>query len=74
MSKRIMDGVVVSNKMIKTLVVKVDRYVKHPIYKKFIKSSKKYMAHYDEGVYNEGDAVKLIESRPISKNKKWRVI
>ncbi len=74
MPKRILEGVVVSNKMDKTVVVKVERSIQHPIYKKFMKRSKKYMAHDEGNVFKEGDKVKILESRPLSKNKKWEVI
>lgn len=71
MPKRILEGVVVSNKMEKTVVIKVETLVKHPVYKKFIKKSKKYMAHDESNALNIGDVVKIEESRPLSKNKKW---
>jgi small subunit ribosomal protein S17 len=74
MPKRVLEGIVVSDKMEKSITVRVDRYVKHPIYKKFIKRSKKYMAHDENNVFKEGDKVKILESRPLSKNKKWQVI
>lgn len=74
MPKRILEGVVVSDKMDKTVVVRVERYVQHPIYKKFMKRSKKYMAHDEANSFKEGDAVKILESKPLSKNKKWEVI
>lgn len=73
MPKRILEGAIVSNKMEKTVVVKVDTLVKHPVYKKFIKRSKKYMAHDETNALNIGDIVKIEESRPLSKNKKWVV-
>ena len=71
MPKRVLEGIVVSDKMEKSITVRVDRYVKHPIYKKFIKRSKKYMAHDENNIFKEGDKVKILESRPLSKNKKW---
>lgn len=74
MPKRVLEGIVVSDKMEKSITVRVDRYVKHPIYKKFIKRSKKYMAHDENNIFKEGDKVKILESRPLSKNKKWQVI
>jgi len=74
MPKRILEGVVVSDKMDKSIVVKVERYVKHPIYKKFIRRSKKYMAHDENNVAKEGDKVSILESKPYSKNKKWQII
>ncbi len=74
MPKRILEGVVVSDKMDKTVVVRVERYIQHPIYKKFMKRSKKYMAHDEANSFKEGDSVKILESKPLSKNKKWEVI
>ena len=74
MPKKILEGVVVSNKMNKTVVVKVERQIQHPIYKKIMKRSKNYMAHDENEVFNEGDKVKIIEAKPYSKNKTWDVI
>ena len=74
MSRRVMQGVVVSDKMEKTIVVRVERKVMHPIYKKFIRRSKKYSAHDEENVCKIGDNVKIRECKPISKNKCWEVI
>jgi small subunit ribosomal protein S17 len=66
-------GIVVSDKMQKTVVVKVDRYIKHPKYQKYYTTSKKYKAHDEEGQYKMGDRVEIIETRPISKDKKFKV-
>ena len=66
-------GEVVSTKMDKTVVVKVTRRVLHPVYKKYIKQYKKYLAHAEKVTPSEGDIVKILSSRPISKNKCWRV-
>ena len=74
MSKRIMQGVVVSDKMDKTVVVNVERRTQHPLYKKFIRRSKKYVAHDEDNTYKEGDVVQIQECRPISKRKTWEVI
>lgn len=74
MPKRILQGVVVSDKQEKTVVVLVERQVMHPVYKKFIKRSKKYAAHDENNQYKVGDNVKIIECRPISKNKCWTVL
>ncbi|MDP7101321.1 MAG: 30S ribosomal protein S17 [Rhodospirillales bacterium] len=74
MSKRIMQGVVVSDKMDKTVVVNVERRTQHPLYKKFIRRSKKYVAHDEGNTYKEGDVVQIQECRPISKRKTWEVI
>lgn len=74
MPKRVLQGVVISSKTDKTVTVKVERRFKHPIYKKFIKVSKKYAAHDPNNKFQEGDKVNIIESRPISKTKTWVVI
>lgn len=70
----ILKGVVVSDKMDKTVVVSVTRFVKHPLYGKFYKVSKKYKAHDEENKYKVGDNVEIAETRPISKDKHFRVI
>jgi small subunit ribosomal protein S17 len=67
-------GVVVSTKMDKSIVVAVKRKVKHPIYGKFINKTKKLMAHDEENQCNIGDTVRISETRPLSKNKAWRLI
>jgi small subunit ribosomal protein S17 len=74
MPKRILSGVVVSDRADKTVVVLVERRVMHPIYKKFIKRSKKYMAHDEANSCKAGDAVRIQECRPISKRKCWEVL
>ncbi len=74
MPKRILQGVVVSDKQDKTVVVKVERQVMHPVYKKFVKKSKKYAAHDENNQFKLGDTVSIQECRPISKNKTWTVI
>ena len=74
MPKRIMEGVVVSDKMDKSVVVNVERRTQHPLYKKFIRRSKKYIAHDSNNVCKEGDIVKIRECRPISKRKNWEVL
>lgn len=66
-------GLVVSNKMDKTIVVEVEDKVKHPLYKKYIKKTKRYKAHDELNECNEGDSVKIIETRPLSKDKCWRL-
>ena len=71
---KILKGVVVSDKMDKTIVVSVSRFVKHPLYGKFYKVSKKYKAHDEGNVYKIGDKVEIVETRPISKDKKFKVI
>ena len=67
-------GVVVSDKMDKTVTVKVQRRIKHPLYKKFINRSKKYAAHDENNSFKLGDAVSIRECKPISKRKKWEVL
>jgi small subunit ribosomal protein S17 len=74
MPKRILQGVVVSDSGNKTIIVRVERRVMHPIYKKFITRSKKYAAHDAENKFHTGDAVQIEESRPISKRKSWVVL
>jgi len=73
-NKRIFTGVVVSEKMDKTVTVSVSTRQLHPLYKKYITRSKKYKAHDEKNDAREGDAVRIIESRPISKKKRWRLI
>ncbi|MDR0640701.1 MAG: 30S ribosomal protein S17 [Holosporales bacterium] len=73
MPRRTLQGVVVSDKCDKTVSVRVENRVMHPIYKKYVKLHKKYMAHDEDNAYKIGDIVKIIESRPISKIKKWVV-
>ncbi len=74
MPKRILQGVVVSNKADKTVTVKVDRRVTHPVYRKIVRVSKKYAAHDEQNRCQIGDKVKIEESRPISKTKSWVVL
>ena len=66
-------GVVVSDKMDKTVVVRVERLVPHPVYKKYVKRRNNIKAHDERNEYQIGDRVEIIESRPISKDKRWRV-
>jgi small subunit ribosomal protein S17 len=74
MPKRILQGVVVSDKQDKTIVVRVERRLMHPIYKKFIRRSKKYAAHDEANQFKTGDVVRIRECRPISKTKTWEVV
>ena len=74
MPKRILQGVVVSDKQDKTIVVRVERSLMHPIYKKFIRRSKKYSAHDESNSAKAGDVVRIRECRPISKNKTWELV
>jgi len=74
MSKKIYTGKVISNKMDKTIVVAVTRLFQHPVYKKTVKRVTKFKAHDEQNKCNIGDTVKIIEIRPISKEKRWAVI
>jgi len=74
MPRRVMQGIVVSDKMDKTVTVKVERRVIHSLYKKFIRRSKKYSAHDENNVCKVGDVVSIRECKPISKNKRWEVL
>ena len=67
-------GVVTSNKMNKTITVAVERKVKHPIYGKFVKKTTKFHAHDEKGECGIGDVVKIMETRPLSKTKRWRLV
>lgn len=74
MPKRILQGVVVSDAMDKTIVVKVERRFMHPLYKKFIKRSKNYAAHDEANQAKIGDVVRIRECRPLSKRKSWELV
>jgi small subunit ribosomal protein S17 len=74
MPRRVLQGVVTSDKMDKTVTVVVERRVMHPVYKKFIKQTKKYAAHDEANTCKVGDVVKIRECRPISKRKTWEVV
>lgn len=67
-------GKVTSNKMDKSIVVSIERKLKHPLYGKFVKKTKKYVAHDEKNECSEGDIVQLMETRPLSKNKRWRLV
>jgi small subunit ribosomal protein S17 len=67
-------GQVVSDKMQKTITVAVSRQVKHPIYGKFVRKTTKFTAHDENNDCNIGDTVKIMETRPLSKNKRWRLV
>jgi small subunit ribosomal protein S17 len=71
---KFLKGIVVSDKMDKTVVVSVSRFVKHPLYGKFYKVSKKYKAHDENNKYKTGDSVEIVETKPISKDKKFKVV
>jgi small subunit ribosomal protein S17 len=72
--KTTIEGVVISNKMDKTIVVRVERLVKHPIFHKYVKRYGKYKAHDENNGCQIGDKVMIAESRPLSKEKRWRMI
>lgn len=74
MPRRILQGVVVSDKMEKTVIVRVERRVQHAVYKKFIRLSKKYAAHDETNACKVGDVVRIQECRPLSKRKRWEVL
>ena len=74
MPKRVLTGTVVSDKGDKTVVVRVERRVKHPLYGKIIKRSKKYHAHDEGNEFKQGETVRIEETRPISKLRTWKVI
>jgi small subunit ribosomal protein S17 len=72
--RKIRTGVVTSNKMAKTVTVAVERKVKHPIYGKFVKKTTKFHAHDEKDECSIGDTVKIMETRPLSKTKRWRLV
>jgi small subunit ribosomal protein S17 len=74
MPKRVLTGTIVSDKTDKTVVVKVERKVKHPLYGKIIRRSKKYHAHDEANMFKEGEIVRIEECAPISKLKTWKVL
>ena len=74
MPKRVLTGTVVSDKTDKTVVVKVERKVRHPLYGKIIRRSKKYHAHDEANEFKAGETVRIEETKPISKNKTWKVL
>ena len=73
-SKRTIKGVVISNKMDKTIVVRAERLVKHPVFHKYVRKHVKYKAHDEQNQSKLGDTVLIIESRPLSKEKRWRML
>ena len=72
--RKIRIGIVTSNKMTKTITVAVERRVKHPIYGKFVKKTTKFHAHDEKNECSIGDTVKIMETRPLSKTKRWRLV
>ena len=74
MPKRVLQGVVVSDKGDKTIVVKVERRYKHPLYKKYVRASKRYHAHDADNVCKVGETVRIVECRPHSRLKRWELL
>jgi small subunit ribosomal protein S17 len=72
-NRRVIVGTVVSDKMDKTRVIKVVRSVKHPLYKKYIKQTSKFMVHDEKNESRVGDVIRVMETRPLSRNKRWRL-
>lgn len=73
-SRKVRVGVVVSDKMQKSIIVAIERQVRHPIYKKYVKRTTKLMAHDEERQARIGDTVRIMETRPMSKRKRWRLV
>ena len=73
-NKKTMTGVVVSNKMDKTVVIKVERRFSHPVFKKVVKTTKKYKVHDEKNECVQGDFIRIQETRPLSKEKRWRLL
>jgi len=73
-TQRVFEGLVVSDKMAKTIVVQIDRMKTHPKYNKQYRQSRKYKVHDEKGEYKVGDVVRFVETRPLSKDKRWRVV
>ena len=67
-------GIVASNKMDKSIVVSIERKVKHALYGKFVKKTSRFVAHDEDNTCNEGDTVRIMETRPLSKSKNWRLV
>ena len=72
--RKVRVGKVTSNKMDKSITVSVERYMKHPIYGKFVRSTSKFVVHDEKNDANEGDTVRIMETRPLSKRKRWRLV
>lgn len=73
-NKKVRTGFVASDKMDKTVTVAIERKTQHPMYKRVVKQTKKYKVHDENNICNEGDKVRIIETRPLSKTKRWRVL
>ena len=74
MARKVLEGIVVSDRADKTVVVKVEGIFRHPVFGKIVRKSKKYMTHDEKNECREGDRVRIIESRPLSRHKRWRVV
>lgn len=74
LNRKIRTGTVISDKMDKTVVVKVERVVKHPVFKKIIRRSNKFKVHDEKNECSVGDKIRIIETRPLSKEKRWRLL
>ncbi len=72
--RKVKIGIVASDKMTKSRVVTVQRFVKHPLYKKYVKKTSRFMAHDEENQSHAGDVVKIMETRPLSARKRWRLV
>ncbi|MDH5526133.1 MAG: 30S ribosomal protein S17 [Nitrospirota bacterium] len=72
--RKVVEGVVISDRMEKTVVVQTERKLRHPLYKRVVRQRVKLYAHDEQGVAKEGSRVRLVETRPLSKNKRWRVV
>lgn len=72
--RKVREGIVVSNKMTKSIVVEVERKIKHPKYGKFLRKTSRFMAHDENEECHIGDTVRIMETRPLSKSKRWRLI
>ncbi len=73
-NKKTKIGVVISDKMDKTRVIAVNRYLRHPLYNKFVKKTSKFMVHDERNDSHVGDTIKIIETRPLSRRKRWRLV
>lgn len=73
-NRKLREGIIVSDKMDKTVVVALERMIMHPMYKKKVRSTKKYKAHDEKNMCGVGDKVRIMETKPLSKNKRWRVV
>lgn len=72
--RKVRVGKVVSDRMDKTVVVEIDRLIKHPVYKRYVKRTKKYSVHDEENTCRVGDTIRFMETRPLSRSKRWRLV